>query len=394
MSIVLADSLKSVGGAHTGVAPVNLLDVLDANGNLHYWSDRPSNAPVVLTGEIDPIDVKIPDDYTISGASTAWSPPVYLAGAFAYGAGGSAPDVVGLGGDTSPFELPAGTIVYGLYAVITGSIVQVNPRSPDNTGGTWVLRWPGDNISDSDDSSLFGPIWSENLISSPHTVSGAFGSESFGWEDCYNTYTIAETSVNLTCRMLLVYSAPPSSSTHGGGSTLGVAAYGSGPYIPWLVCVPQFSFHRSLQSDSGEFVIQNLSGDTLSRDFEKIMRRSTFEGAMFAYRSWQADAEAPWLYVLGTLTVDDVGGDTVKLKALPLIDEASTDTPCEIYGETCQLDYGSIRCSATGTTECSYSFQSCQVPVRFMGVLNHYEKNYGETRANTVLNVINRRRKI
>jgi len=66
--------------------------------------------------------------------------------------------------------------------------------------------------------------------------------------------------------------------------------YGAGPYIPWLMSVPQFSFHRSLQTDIGAFVLQNLSGDTLSRDFEKIARRSALEGAFFIYRLWQADA--------------------------------------------------------------------------------------------------------
>jgi len=44
--------LKAVGGARTGIAPVNILDVLDVNGNLYFWTDRPLNAPVVITGSM------------------------------------------------------------------------------------------------------------------------------------------------------------------------------------------------------------------------------------------------------------------------------------------------------------------------------------------------------
>lgn len=53
MSIDYPASLKAVGGARTGIAPVNLLDVQDVNGNLYYWADRRCNAPVAISGEIE-----------------------------------------------------------------------------------------------------------------------------------------------------------------------------------------------------------------------------------------------------------------------------------------------------------------------------------------------------
>ena len=165
-------------------------------------------------------------------------------------------------------------------------------------------------------------------------------------------------------------------------------------YQPWLLSVPQFSFHRSLVTDSGSFVIQNVSGDSLSRDMEKLLRASTFEGALFVYRYWQPDAEAAWIEVHGTLTVDDDGTDTITLKGKQLLDAGQDDTPLEIYSETCQLQWGGPRCGATGTTECSYSYQTCQSLNRIMVVMNNYEKNYGTSDANTALNVINRRRVI
>lgn len=39
-----------------------------------------------------------------------------------------------------------------------------------------------------------------------------------------------------------------------------------------------------MQTDTGSFIVQNVSGDTLARDFERIARRSAIEGALFVYR--------------------------------------------------------------------------------------------------------------
>ncbi len=49
--IDLAPSLLSIGGARTGIAPANLLDVQDINGNIYYWADRQLVAPSMFTGD-------------------------------------------------------------------------------------------------------------------------------------------------------------------------------------------------------------------------------------------------------------------------------------------------------------------------------------------------------
>lgn len=165
-------------------------------------------------------------------------------------------------------------------------------------------------------------------------------------------------------------------------------------YQPWLLSVPSFTFHRSLQTDVGSFTVQNLSGDTLSRDFEILSRRSALEGAFFVYRLWQADAEASWIEVHGTLTVTDAGVDTAQLKGSQLLNPSQDDTPLENYCETCQIEWAGKRCGSTQPTECLYSYQTCQVVERIMVVLNSYEKNYGEAPAPVAIKVINRSRRI
>jgi hypothetical protein len=164
-------------------------------------------------------------------------------------------------------------------------------------------------------------------------------------------------------------------------------------YLPWLLGVPNFTFNRSTVSNTGNFKVQNVSGNTLARDVETQLRASALEGAFFVYRCWQADAEESWIEVHGTLTLDDNGVDTVSFKATDIFSCAQDDTPLENYSETCQLTWGLARCGSTQPNECQYSFQSCQVVERIMAAPNNFEKNYGETAANTPLTVINRTRR-
>jgi hypothetical protein len=175
---------------------------------------------------------------------------------------------------------------------------------------------------------------------------------------------------------------------------LSVITAAQATYLPWLLGVPSFTFNRSMASNTGSFILQNISGNTLARDMETKLRTSALEGAFFVYRSWQADAQASWLEVHGTLTVDGVPTDTASFRAVDIFNPAQDDTPLETYCETCQLQWGGPRCGSTQATECQYSFQSCQVVERIMVALNDYEKNYGETAANSPLTVINRSRRI
>jgi hypothetical protein len=165
-------------------------------------------------------------------------------------------------------------------------------------------------------------------------------------------------------------------------------------YLPWLLSCGPFTYNRSLVTDLGSFTIQNLSGNTLARDVETLLRATTLEGATFLYRCWQAGAQAAWIYAVGTLSFESGTDDTARFKAKPFGDPAQEDTPVFQYCETCQLNWAGARCGSTQATECEYSFQSCQVIERPMLVLNSFEKNYGETQSNVPLLNINRSRRV
>ncbi|QNI34540.1 hypothetical protein H7849_11955 [Alloacidobacterium dinghuense] len=390
-------SLLAVGGARTGIAPVNLLDVEDINGNLYYWSDRPSDATPVITGSVAPAPNVTPPVPVPAGQQLAWAYATETA-ATGPGPNGGASSTLTSGaasmsssGGLEPHtylcewqnfalpNLPPGAVIQAIYPVAVLNFSTTEPSAtatwavsgtPSSSGG---LNIPGNGLTDFDGQ---------------FTSTGSIGSTAAAIQNASITCSVQDSlgphpviaAMEISFVALAVYYTAPAGSN-------------GGVYKPWLLSVPSFAFHRSLQTDTGSFVVQNISGDTLSRDMEKIIRASALEGALFVYRLWQPDAEAAWLEVHGTLSVEPVGVDTVTLRGSQLINPSQDDTPLENYSETCQIQWAGRRCGSTQPTECSYSYQTCQVLERIMVVMNDYEKNYGEALANTAQQVINRRRR-
>lgn len=367
--IAYPTSLKGIGGAHSGSAPVNLLDVQDVNGNQYYWSERPASAPSASA---------LGTNLTVTVPSTAmpWQYGASFNSAFSWGLNdGTAPVVIPLNGASSVTITASGLVYFD---------------STDHTGETPA------GISPNDPHEL-----PSEFAGYPHAtaifmgVAGAFCDAAGNVISVVFLGTSATVAVPAGASQLQLGINDWKFADNTGSFDVQVQFTGATTeYSPWLLSVPELTFHRSAVTDVGNFVLQNLSGDTVSRDFEKIMRKSALEGSFFVYRCWQPEAAAAWIEVHGKFTVDDVGVDTVTLKSSPGINPAEDDTPAEQYCETCQWRWSSAQCGASGSTECQYSYQTCQVPERILVVLNDYEKNYGEAAANTPTQVINRRRRI
>lgn len=378
--IALAPSLLAIGGARTGIAPANLLEIQDVNGNYYFWADRAISAPSVFTASqlllqgapVTPVPL---------GQSVMWffpaEAPVNGNPRLNVGIGAGGTYTATYDGFASPIPLPAGAAVQAMYGMAAlevagdGDVAASGPGMTFPSGNTWNGRYVGTNLG---------------------TDISAIGTYAFTFEIATNPFTAESETLSVTFVGIAVYYTVPGQP--GGSGPYGWAeGAGWAEWEPWLLSVPQYQFHRSLQTDVGSFVVQNLSGDTLSRDVEKILRRSAIEGSQFVWTLWQPDALAAWFSVHGTLTVDPVGVDTLTLKGSQLLNPSQDDTPLEAYGESCQLQWAGPRCGSTESTECDYSFQSCQVPQHIMVTLNDYEKNYGEALANTTQQVINRARK-
>lgn len=375
--------LLAVGGARTGIAPVNLLDVQDVNGNLYFWSDRRIVAPFAIGASSNAPTGLTPPVAPSAGQQIAWLLPTNVA--IAQGTHVVVNGSLAIGSLAINYSWPAsgaGTIAWSGFSIPTlppGAIL-------DSAYLVALINWAGTGVFLSTPAGSSGQCSQLILISAISTATiNASLNATVPMGDISGLATIQSPAIALYYHFAGSGNPPFSSA---------IAPYGFGSYEPWLLTVPELIFHRSSVSDLGSFVLQNLSGDTISRDFEKIMRRSALEGAFCVFRSWEPAAQAAWIEVHGKLTVEDIGVDTVTLKGEPAINPAQDDTPLEEYAEGCQLNWGLARCGSTQATECSYSFQTCQVVERIMAAPNSYEKNYGEATANVPTQLINRRRRI
>ena len=176
-----------------------------------------------------------------------------------------------------------------------------------------------------------------------------------------------------------------------GGATL-VPVPAAVTYAPWLLGAGELAFNRSLVTDTGSLTLQNVSGDVLQTDWERVARRSTLEGALCVVRYFDLAAEFALIEQHGTLTVGDAKpGQPVQLTLSQLM-SGQDDTPDQQVSETCQLVWGQPRCGAIGETECLYTYASCQSPARFVGIQTAFETNNPATAAALVVTPVNRNR--
>jgi hypothetical protein len=175
---------------------------------------------------------------------------------------------------------------------------------------------------------------------------------------------------------------------------VGTGGSASNPYVPWIVRAPQLSFHRSKQVNTGTLQLQNLSGDTLQSDFKKIVRKTTLEGALAVLRRWNAAAQAAEREFHCTLSFTDSNPEIATLQLRQLDDASQESTPRYLMCEICQWRWSSAQCGSTASTPCQQSYPTCQVIERIFVIMNNYEKNYGETTANTSTYMQNRARQI
>src|SRR4051794_20015867 len=73
-------------------------------------------------------------------------------------------------------------------------------------------------------------------------------------------------------------------SDYAGTYPMKIGAGGNVAYSPWLKSFGPYDFSRGLQTDAGEIVLQNLTGNSIERDLAKAMAAKEFECALAVIR--------------------------------------------------------------------------------------------------------------
>jgi phage-related protein len=143
-------------------------------------------------------------------------------------------------------------------------------------------------------------------------------------------------------------------------------------YLPWLLTAGPFHLSRSMQSDVGSFVLQNMSGTSLERDMNKLITASAFEGALFAFREWNLDAQKAEFEFRGHLSIVSVTEQVAEFMGEQLFNPSDYQA-VDLVSETCRWRYGSTACGHTGHP-CQNTYVTCRLAnkERFSAFVNDF----------------------
>jgi phage-related protein len=144
------------------------------------------------------------------------------------------------------------------------------------------------------------------------------------------------------------------------GSYPAVVVSGTQAYSPWVKSAGPFKRTRDLSTDTADLVVQNLSGNSISRDAASALQNHEFEGALCVVRLFHPfffDIIDQFYY---SLSEQSPAEDEVTFRLLQLFDTSLNDVAGDIQADVCTHRYKELACGSTGTaTTCLKRFIDC-----------------------------------
>jgi hypothetical protein len=141
---------------------------------------------------------------------------------------------------------------------------------------------------------------------------------------------------------------------------------GSAVYSPWVKSFGPYDFSRGLQTDAGEIVLENLSGNSIERDVSAAMAAREFESALAVIRLRHELLGVTLMEIHCTIGEQHDLGDEASFRVQQLFDPGSIKVPFSTYATRCGWQYRvDPRCGSTGSaSSCPKDFASCADPTR------------------------------
>ena len=140
-------------------------------------------------------------------------------------------------------------------------------------------------------------------------------------------------------------------------------------YLDWMTGVPKFRRYRSTQTDTASFSIQNLSGNTVTRDAATLFHANELIGALVYYRLWRAAAETSLFDFLGNVDDCEINEGEFTLSCEGFGSWSAVRAPAFQIDVSCPLTFGSMACGSLAATPCNNTYGSCTSRQRFDGVV-------------------------
>lgn len=138
-------------------------------------------------------------------------------------------------------------------------------------------------------------------------------------------------------------------------------------YKPWLKSAGPFRLTRTLRTDSGDVILQNISGNLISKDVASAFANNEFEGAYAVFRYWHLLAEKTIREFHGYMTAAQQPQGEAHFKMLQLLDGSDINVPDGTYANNCGLRFKSEKCGSTS------SHLTCLKTLAVCTALEHFD---------------------
>ncbi len=136
-------------------------------------------------------------------------------------------------------------------------------------------------------------------------------------------------------------------------------------YNGWIKSGCSFTCTRDLSTNAGDLILQNLSGNTITRDVALALQNHEFEGALAITRIWVPLLDVAIKEFHCYLTEQNPKEDEVEFREPQLFDPTQYFLASDIETTECTWRFKSPQCGSTGTaTACPKTLAACQDPTR------------------------------
>jgi hypothetical protein len=135
-------------------------------------------------------------------------------------------------------------------------------------------------------------------------------------------------------------------------------------YKPRIVSAGPFTLTRTLQTDGGPIVLENISGNTIQRNVMNAIANDELEGALAIFRVY--DFILGSIFELhGKLSHQPHDESIAQFNIGQLLDPSAQNLPLRVSSDLCTWIYKSDVCGSTGTaTSCPKTQQACKSAAR------------------------------
>jgi hypothetical protein len=145
-------------------------------------------------------------------------------------------------------------------------------------------------------------------------------------------------------------------------------------FLDWVVGQPKFTLFGSTQTDTASLAVQNISGNTVTRDVATAWSQNEFIGALVVCRLWRGDAESSCFTFIGTVAAAEIDESRMQLTLEGFGNFSDVAAPAYDIDVTCPLTFGSVACGSTSPTPCDLTYGGCSSINRFAGVVTQWDQ--------------------